>query len=203
MDMLVPMMYSSGAAGSTSSRRTSPKRACAGSTTAKRLQEAADDLVDYLLFVYEAPIPDKIRGSSGFAETFAALGPSDSKGRSLRQFDLDQRLMRYPCSYMIYSDAFDALPDSAKNLVYRRRWKVFLATTRTSDTRGCPPPTAWPSLTSCGGGRRICQITSISARGAALSQSSPTRFRQRPRGDLDRLRCLLAAGDPRNDTSLP
>ncbi len=101
-----------------------PRSPGAGSNTAKRLQEAADDLVDYLLFVYEAPIPDKIRGSSGFAEKFAALGPSDSKGRSLRQFDLDQRLMRYPCSYMIYSNAFDALPDSAKNLVYRRLWKV-------------------------------------------------------------------------------
>ena len=32
--------------------------------------------------------------------------------------------MRYPCSYMIYSDAFGALPDTAKNLVYRRLWQV-------------------------------------------------------------------------------
>jgi hypothetical protein len=89
-----------------------------------RLEEAAGDLVDYLLFVYEVPLPGKVRGSSGFAERFGALGPSDSKGRSLRQLDLDRRLMRYPCSYMIYSDAFDALPESAKNLVYRRLWQV-------------------------------------------------------------------------------
>jgi len=89
-----------------------------------RLQQAATDLVDYLLFVYEVPLPGKVRGSSGFAERFAALGPSDSKGRSLRQLDLDRRLMRYPCSYMIYSDAFDALPESARNLVYRRLWQV-------------------------------------------------------------------------------
>jgi len=99
----------------------------AGATLEKnqaRLQQAATDLVDYLLFVYEVPLPDKVRGSSGFAETFSALGPSDDKGRSLRQLDLDRRLMRYPCSYMIYSDAFDALPESAKNLVYRRLWQV-------------------------------------------------------------------------------
>jgi hypothetical protein len=89
-----------------------------------RLQQAAADLVDYLLFVYEVPLPGKVRGSSGFAERFGALGPSDSKGRSLRQLDLDRRLMRYPCSYMIYSDAFDALPESARNLVYRRLWQV-------------------------------------------------------------------------------
>jgi hypothetical protein len=99
----------------------------AGATLEKnqaRLQEAATDLVDYMLFVYEVPLPDKVRGSSGFAETFGALGPADDKGRSLRQLDLDRRLMRYPCSYMIYSDAFDALPESAKSLVYRRLWQV-------------------------------------------------------------------------------
>ena len=28
--------------------------------------------------------------------------------------------MRYPCSYMIYSDAFEGLPASVKQLVYRR-----------------------------------------------------------------------------------
>ena len=76
------------------------------------------------MFVYETPLPDKIRGSSGFAEKFSALGPADGKGRSLRQLDLDRRLMRYPCSYMIYSDAFDALPAAAKDPVYRRMWQV-------------------------------------------------------------------------------
>jgi hypothetical protein len=32
--------------------------------------------------------------------------------------------MKYPCSYMIYSDAFDALPPEAKNAVYKRMWQV-------------------------------------------------------------------------------
>jgi hypothetical protein len=89
-----------------------------------RVEEAAADLVDYALFVYEELLPGKIRGSSGFAEKFAAVGPADRKGRSLRQLDLDRRLMRYPCSYMIYSEAFNALPAGVKDLVYHRMWQV-------------------------------------------------------------------------------
>jgi hypothetical protein len=80
--------------------------------------------VDYLLFVDEAPLPTKIEGTSGFAEKFQKLGPDDSKGRSLRQLDLERRLMRYPCSYMIYSPAFDAMPVDAKSAVYSRMWQI-------------------------------------------------------------------------------
>ena len=32
--------------------------------------------------------------------------------------------MKYPCSYMIYSRAFDALPADARNVVYQRMWQV-------------------------------------------------------------------------------
>jgi hypothetical protein len=101
-----------------------PRAPAAAKGKTSRVENAVADLVDYALFVYETPLPDKIRGSSGFAEKFSALGPADGKGRSLRQLDLDRRLMRYPCSYMIYSDAFDALPAAAKDQVYRRLWQV-------------------------------------------------------------------------------
>ena len=57
--------------------------------------------------------------------------------------------MRYPCSYMIYSDAFDALPAAAKDQVYRRLWQVLsgqdkdaryavLSRGRSSSDRGNP-----------------------------------------------------------------
>ena len=82
------------------------------------------ELVDYLLFVDERPLPGKIVGSSGFADTFAKPGPRDSKGRSLRQLDLERRLLRYPCSYMIYAEAFDALPRDVKATIYQRMWDV-------------------------------------------------------------------------------
>jgi hypothetical protein len=89
-----------------------------------RVREAASDAVDFLLFVDEAPLVGAMQGSSGFAEWFAKQGPRDAKGRSLREFDLRRRLFRYPCSYMIYTPAFDALPEAAKNAVYTRMWEV-------------------------------------------------------------------------------
>ena len=65
-----------------------------------------------------------IKGTSGFAERFAADGPRDSKGRSLRQLDLQQRLLRYPCSYLIYSSSFDGLPSEAKEYIYARLFQI-------------------------------------------------------------------------------
>ena len=88
------------------------------------LRKTTDDLVDYMLFVDEAPLANAIHGASGFAEKFSAEGPHDSQGRSLRQLDLERRLMRYPCSYMIYSQAFDALPTEARRAVYDRMWQI-------------------------------------------------------------------------------
>jgi hypothetical protein len=81
---------------------------------------AVNELVDYLLFVDEAPLPHAIKGTSGFAEMFSQLGPRDSKGRSLRELDLTTRLMRYPLSYMIYSPGFAGLPREVKGMVRRR-----------------------------------------------------------------------------------
>ena len=77
-----------------------------------------------MLFVDEAPLAGKIEGTSGFAEMFSVEGPRDSRGRSLRQFDLERRLMRYPCSYMIYSPLFDGLPAAAKDAIYSRMWEI-------------------------------------------------------------------------------
>ena len=88
------------------------------------VEEAAVELVDYMLFVDEAPLPAGIAGGSGFAEAFEARGPHDSEGRTLREIGLDGRLFRYPCSYMIYTAAFDALPDVALDAIYRRMWAV-------------------------------------------------------------------------------
>ncbi|MDE3153728.1 MAG: hypothetical protein KGN76_01435 [Acidobacteriota bacterium] len=88
------------------------------------LRPIADDLVDYMLFVDEAPLPGPVEGTSGFTQYFSALGPADAQGRSLRQFDLHHWLMRYPCSYMIYAPIFDALPATAKAAIYERLWNV-------------------------------------------------------------------------------
>ena len=86
------------------------------------------EVVDYMLFIDEAPLPAKVDGAPGFARRFAVEGPRDSKGRSLRQFDLHRRLMRYPLSYMIYSPLFEGLPGVSKDAVYRRLWQVLSGT---------------------------------------------------------------------------
>jgi hypothetical protein len=98
--------------------------AAPSSDATARVTESARDLVDYMLFVDEAPLTGPIKGGSGFAESFGARGPRDMQGRSLRDFDLRRRLFKYPCSYMIYTPAFDTLPAPAKNAVYSRLWEV-------------------------------------------------------------------------------
>lgn len=88
------------------------------------LDRAVDQMVDYMLFVDEAPIRDPIKGVSSFAMTFPQRGPRDTRGRSLRDFDLQKRLFRYPLSYMVYSDIFEAMPAVARNRVYQRLYDV-------------------------------------------------------------------------------
>ena len=88
------------------------------------LHDAAREVVDYMLFVDEAPLTGGIEGSSGFAQTFTSAGPRDRQGRSLRDLDLRSRLLRYPCSYLIYSEQFDQLPVEARDAIYARMGQV-------------------------------------------------------------------------------
>lgn len=89
-------------------------------STQRRIAKAGDQLVEYLLYCDEAPLHAEISGTSTFTEEFAARGPFDSQGRSLRQFDLRTRMFRYPCSYLIYSPAFDSLPEPMAQYVRTR-----------------------------------------------------------------------------------
>jgi hypothetical protein len=99
----------------------------------QKFEGPAEDLLRYLLFVDEAPLDDTVKGTSGFAEEFAARGPRDRKGRSLRDFDLRRRLFKYPCSYLIYSEAFDALPGPARDYIYRRLLEVLTGRDRSPE----------------------------------------------------------------------
>ena len=88
------------------------------------MRGVAEEVVDYMLFVDEARLLSPVAGRSGFAERMSAGGPRDRHGRSLYELDLKRRLMKYSCSYLIYSPAFDALPPLAKEPIYRRLWHV-------------------------------------------------------------------------------
>jgi hypothetical protein len=93
-------------------------------STTRRIKSVGEPLVQYLLFSGETELTARITGTSDFAAEFAHRGPRDDKGRSLRDFDLGHRLFKYPCSYLIYSAAFDALPAPVKDYVLRRLWDI-------------------------------------------------------------------------------
>ncbi|RYG23594.1 hypothetical protein EON82_13535 [bacterium] len=84
------------------------------------LDEACEELVEALLCVGEAKLTAPLKGTSAFPASYAAGLPKDSKGRSLGDLDLKSRVLKYPCSPLIYSASFDALPAKAKEGVYKR-----------------------------------------------------------------------------------
>jgi hypothetical protein len=89
-------------------------------SAAREIKIHTKALVRYMLFSKEAKLDGVLSGTSGFAEQFSARGIRDDQGRSLRDFDGEQRLFKYPCSYLIYSDSFQTLPAILKQRVYQR-----------------------------------------------------------------------------------
>lgn len=104
-------------------------------TAAGRVTSVARELVDALLFVGETPLVRPVADNSGFAASFSAKGAKDRRGRSLREFDLEKRLFKYRCSYMIQSTQFDALPPVARRAVLTRLWQILSGADRASDYR--------------------------------------------------------------------
>jgi hypothetical protein len=88
------------------------------------IASAADDLVQYAFFVDEFELTSPVAGNSTFTDDFAKQAIRDSQGRSLRDFDLKKRLLRYPCSYLVYSDSFCSMPEAVKKVVKRRMIEV-------------------------------------------------------------------------------
>lgn len=102
-------------------------------STGRRIASAAEDLVEAMLLVDEAALTAPVTGTSGYAEMFAAVGPRDSKGRSLRDLDMTSRMFRYPCSFLVYSEAFDALPDESRAVVWKKMWDVLSGENESED----------------------------------------------------------------------
>ena len=89
-----------------------------------QLDADLEALMAYMLFADEVPLPEPIEGVSNFSRTFPERGPRDGQGRSLRDFDLQKRLFRYPLSYLIYGAQFDALPDTIRERIYQRLYDI-------------------------------------------------------------------------------
>ncbi|MEZ6046612.1 MAG: hypothetical protein R3C11_13770 [Planctomycetaceae bacterium] len=90
----------------------------------RRIDNAAERIVQSLLFVKAIEFENPVSGTSSFTAEFNQRGPVDSQGRSLRTLDLEKRLFKYPCSFLIYSSAFDSLPAPVLESVYRQLWEV-------------------------------------------------------------------------------
>jgi hypothetical protein len=93
-------------------------------TESEKIESEIDDMIEYMLFANEAPLKEPVTGVSTFTKTFPQRGPRDKQGRSLRDFDLKTRMFKYPLSYMIYTEAFDAMPDWARQRIYQKLYDV-------------------------------------------------------------------------------
>ncbi len=96
-----------------------------------QLRMIAQEVVQRLLFCHEVELTHPVEGSNSFAEEFVERGPRDSQQRSLREFDLQTRMFRYPCSYMIYSSTFENLQPVLRDEIYRQL-QVILVTESTA-----------------------------------------------------------------------
>jgi hypothetical protein len=90
--------------------------------TARRIiDNVATHILDALLFKDEAALPEGgIEGRADFQTDFAANAPKSADGRSLKDFQLLNRLFKYRCSYMIYSITFQNLTPPLKQTVVTR-----------------------------------------------------------------------------------
>ncbi|MEZ6093543.1 MAG: hypothetical protein R3C03_04795 [Pirellulaceae bacterium] len=89
-------------------------------STLRRIDKAASRLADYMLFRDAEQFESPVKGTSNFQTEFEQATKLDDKGRSIRQLDLQNRLFRYPCSFLICSKSFDELPDQVRTLTLKK-----------------------------------------------------------------------------------
>jgi hypothetical protein len=105
-------------------------------------ERPAEQLLRYLVFANEASLVGlglEANRSSEFARDFVSRGPRDQKGRSLRDFDLRKHVFRYPCSYLVYTESFDSIPEPAKSYLYHRLFQVLSGEDQSADFADLAP----------------------------------------------------------------
>lgn len=86
----------------------------------KSFKPLAEPVAQAMLMEGVVGLDEPVTGSAGYERWFESQGPKDAQGRSLRQLDLNTRVFRYPLSYQLYTEAFDALPAYLRDYVFRR-----------------------------------------------------------------------------------
>jgi hypothetical protein len=79
----------------------------------------------FLLFAGEAALPDGgIQGAEETKAAFLAPRKATKDGRSLRDLQLLTRILKYRCSYLIYTAEWDALPPPFLDLLYHKLYNI-------------------------------------------------------------------------------
>ena len=91
--------------------------------TQKILKNASEEILEYMLFSDEVHIR-AIEGSANFKEDFAKGKPAASNGDSLYTLKFDERMSDLPCSWLIYSGAFQHLQADLKKMVMDRLHEI-------------------------------------------------------------------------------
>ncbi|MDF1657954.1 MAG: hypothetical protein P1U58_10105 [Verrucomicrobiales bacterium] len=86
-------------------------------TNRRILANVAERVLKKMLYVDEFVLPGGVDGSASFQEGFQRNERKCESGRSLKDFRLYERLMKYRCSHLIYSDAFAMLPDEIRTVI--------------------------------------------------------------------------------------
>ncbi|MEI6232354.1 MAG: hypothetical protein WCT04_04845 [Planctomycetota bacterium] len=102
-------------------------------STKSRVRSVAEPLLKYMLFSGEAALEAPVSGSPDFANEFSSRGPKDKAGRSLHELDLKRRLLKYPCSYLIYSDSFNGLPEMVLEHIRTRMTEILTGADTSKD----------------------------------------------------------------------
>ena len=102
--------------------------------TARRIiDHSADDIVEALFFKDEAALPEGgIEGDESFQIAFLSRGARSSDGRSLKDLQLNTRLFKYRCSYMVHSITFKHLTPTLKETIVARMKQILAG----ADTSG-------------------------------------------------------------------
>ena len=86
-------------------------------TNTRVLANVAERVLKEMLYVDEFVLPGGVEGSEAFQKAFQRNERKYGTGRSLKDFRLYERLMKYRCSHLIYCDAFDQLPDEIRTII--------------------------------------------------------------------------------------
>src|SRR5262249_3237161 len=89
------------------------------------LDEQARRITRYLLFADEVPLPaGGLEPDPAYRADFLSNRRATPEGGALKDLDLKTRLVKYRCSYMIYSPVCEGLPATLKEGVYEQLRKA-------------------------------------------------------------------------------